>query len=163
MLSNIQLPSHFAMHLFSRAAWRARFPHSGSLVFQRSNFAEAPQMPLSLTEFSRQESLNQIPSEFRADNATAQTNNVHVIVLDALPRREMIFDQSCANARNLIGANRGAYTTAADGHAAHNFSAGNGTGEGNHEIRIIVLRVQREGPKIGDLMSRGAKLPGKLV
>ena len=35
----------------------------------------------------------------------------------------------------------GAHATAADGHAAHYRSLGNRTGEGDHEIGIVVLRV----------------------
>ena len=75
----------------------------------------------------------------------------------------MIFDQGRANARDLVGADRCPDAAAADGHAAHYLSLGHRTGQRDDEIRIIILRVQREGPKIGDFMSRGAKLFGKLV
>jgi len=81
-----------------------------------------------------------------------------VIVFHALARREMVFDQSRANSGNLIRANRGAHATAADGHAAHDSSLGNRTGEWDHEIGIVVLRVQREGAEVSDFMARGAKL-----
>ena len=114
-------------------------------------------MALGLTEFSRQESLDQVPGEFRSNDAATQADDVHVIVFDALTGRKVIFDQGGANARYLIGANCRAHAAAADGDSAHNFSAGNRPGEGNHEIRIIVLRVQSEGSKIGYYMRCGAK------
>ena len=120
-------------------------------------------MALGLAEFSSQKCLDQVPGEFCPNDAATQANDVHVIVFDALPRREMIFDQGRANARNLIGADRGANPAAANRYAAHYFSFGNRAGEGDHEIRIVILRVQREGSKIGDFMARGAKLLRKLV
>ena len=120
-------------------------------------------MALGLAELGGQKCFDQIPGQFCPNDAAAQANDVHVVVFDALPRREMIFDQGRANACNLIGADRRADAAAADGHAAHHLPLGNRTGEGDHEIRIVILRIQREGAKIGDFMSRGAKLAGKLV
>lgn len=61
-------------------------------------------MALGLTELSRQKCFDQVPGEGRADSPATQTNNVHVIVFDPLPGREVIADQAGSNAGNPVGA-----------------------------------------------------------
>ena len=62
-------------------------------------------MPLGLTEFGRQESLDEIPGYGRSHGPAAHTDNVHVVVLYTLPGGEVVVDQSGPDARNLVGTN----------------------------------------------------------
>ena len=71
-------------------------------------------MPLGLTEPGRQESLDEIPSYGRSHGPAAHTNDVHVVILDALPGREVVVDQGGADTRNFVGADGGAYAAAAN-------------------------------------------------
>jgi hypothetical protein len=76
-----------------------------------------------------------------------------VIVLDALPGREMVVDQSGANARNFVGTDAGAHPAAADREAAFHLASGHSLREGNDEIGIVVARTQGMGAKIDYLMA----------
>ena len=60
------------------------------LRFKGSHLGEAAEMPLSLTELSCQESLDEIPGHFRTDRASTHAEDTHVIVLYALLGREVI-------------------------------------------------------------------------
>src|SRR5258708_31698252 len=84
------------------------------LRFERSYLAEAPQMPLSLTEPGRQKCLDEIPCYGRSHGPAAHTNDVHVVVLDALPGREVVVDQGGADTRNFVGAHGGPDAAAAN-------------------------------------------------
>ena len=72
-------------------------PVTHQLSFEGSNFAEATQVPFSLTEPGRQERLDEIPSHRRAHRPATHANNVHVIVLDPLPSREVVVNQPGAD------------------------------------------------------------------
>jgi hypothetical protein len=88
------------------------------LLFQRSNFAQAAQVAFGLAELGRQEGLDQVPGGGRPHNATAQTNNVHVIILDSLPGREVVEDQTGSHALNLVGADGRTHAAAANSYSA---------------------------------------------
>jgi hypothetical protein len=133
------------------------------LRFKGSYFAEAPQMPLGQTKPARQESLDEIPSYGRSHGPAAHTNNVHVVVLDALLGREMVMHEARANARNLVSANGCADPAAADGYAAVHFSRRYCPGQGDNEVGIVVTRVQAVSAEIDYLMPRLAKLRDKLL
>ena len=98
--------------------------------FQGSHFAQAAQVPLGLAELGRQERLDEIPGDRRPHRPAAHAEDVHVIVLDALPGREVIVDQAGANTRNLVGADRRADAAAADRHAALHLSRGDARASG---------------------------------
>ena len=70
-------------------------------------------MTFILAELRRQESLDKVPGNRRPNCATAETNKVHVIILDALSRREMVENQRGSNTWNLVGADRRAHAAAA--------------------------------------------------
>jgi hypothetical protein len=88
--------------------------------FQRTDFAQAAQVPLGFAEFGIKKCLDEIPGHFRTHRPSAHAQDIHVIVFHALPGREVIVDQRRANAPDFIGADRGAHTAAADRDAALN-------------------------------------------
>ena len=64
----------------------------------------------------------------------------------------MIVNKPGADAWDLVGANRRAHTAAADRDTTFYLPPGDGSGERNDEIRIIVERNQVMGTEIDDLM-----------
>ena len=117
------------------------------LRFEGSHFAEASQVPVRLTEPGIQKRLGQVPGNGRSHRAASHTNDVHVIVLDALPGREMVVDQSGANAWNLVGTDAGTHAAAADRHAAFHLASGDSLSEWNDEIGIVIARTRECAPK----------------
>jgi hypothetical protein len=75
--------------------------------FQRTDFAQAAQVPLGFAEFGFQKRLDEIPGHLRPHRPSAHAQNIHVVVFHALPGREVIVDQRRANAPDFIGADRG--------------------------------------------------------
>jgi hypothetical protein len=63
-----------------------------ALFFYESHFFQAPQMTLGLAELSGQESLDKIPSDGGPHGSATHAKDVHVIVLDPLPSREVVVD-----------------------------------------------------------------------
>jgi hypothetical protein len=51
-------------------------------------------MPFRLTELGCQEGLDEVPSHGRAHCPAAHADDVHVVVLDPLPGREVIVNQA---------------------------------------------------------------------
>jgi len=75
-------------------------------------------MSRGVAERGAEKRLREIPRHARPDGSATETDDVHVIVLDPLARGKVIVDQPGPDTRKLVGADRGAHTTAADGHAA---------------------------------------------
>src|SRR5262249_54532501 len=57
---------------------------------QRRDLAEAPEVSLRPAAVGRQERLDEVPGHGRADGSAAHAEDVHVIVLDSLPSREVV-------------------------------------------------------------------------
>lgn len=104
-------------------------------------------------KLSFEESLDEFPGEFRAFDAATETEDIHVVVFNALARGEIIFNETGAGAFNFIGADGRADAAAAYGDAAFHFAVGNGAGEGNNEVRIIVGGIKDGRAEVGDLMA----------
>ena len=76
--------------------------------FHARHFRQSSQMPVGPTELGGEKRLDEIPGDGWPDRPPAHAENVEVIVLDALLRGEMVVDERCADAGNLVGADRGA-------------------------------------------------------
>ena len=63
-------------------------------------------------------SLDEIPGDFGSDSAPAHAEHVHVVILHALLRREVVVDERGADARDLVDADRRADAASADGNAS---------------------------------------------
>jgi hypothetical protein len=96
--------------------------------FECSDFAQASQMTLRLTELGSQEGLDKVPSEHRACDSATQTDDVHVIILHPLPGREVVRDQACADSRNLVGTHGRANAAAANRDSAFYLARRNSSG-----------------------------------
>src|SRR5260221_595509 len=131
--------------------------------FDGSDFAKASQVALVLTELSGQEGLNEIPGHRRSYSPSAHAKDVHMIILDTLPGREMVVDQSGTNTLNLVGANRCADTTAANRNATIHFPRNHGLTERDNEVGIIVVGGQLVSAEIDDLVPCGAELSDQFL
>ena len=78
----------------------------GMLVARRlaPRDARDPQMAFGFARLRSQKRLDKVPRGGRPHNAATQTNDVHVVILDALLSREVVVDQTCSRAGNLVGA-----------------------------------------------------------
>jgi hypothetical protein len=92
------------------------------------------------------------------DGPTVRANDVHVIVLDPLPSREVIVNQPGADAWDLVSTNGRAHAAAADRDNTFYRPPGGGSRERNDEIRIIVELTQVMGTEIDDLMPSRTEL-----
>jgi len=111
-------------------------------------------MARSLAEFGGKKCYNQIPGQFRAFEAAAQANDVEMVVFDSLFGGKMIFNEARANAFDFIRANGCANAAAANGQSAIEGSRGNGLGQRNDEVGVIISGIERVRAKINNLVAR---------
>src|ERR1035438_929015 len=97
-------------------------------------------MAFRAAESRGEKCLDQFPSESVAHDAAAEADHVHVVVLDALARREAFVNQAGPDPGHFVGGNRSPNAASAYGHAALHFAAGNGVRQRRDKIRIIVVR-----------------------
>ena|SRR5215471_15758428 len=98
-------------------------------------------MSLRLTKLGSKEGFDKVPSQHRSCNSAAQADDVHMIILHPLPRREMVRDQACAGSRNLVGAHRGANAAAANRDSAFYVACRNCLGQRKNKVRVVIPRV----------------------
>ncbi len=115
-------------------------------------------MTLGLADLGPQEGLDEVPGHGRSHGPSAHAGYVHVIVLDALPGREVVVDQASADTRNLVGADRCAHAAAAARHATIHFPCNHGLSERDDQVRIVIVRSQGMSAEFDDLMPRRAEL-----
>jgi hypothetical protein len=71
--------------------------------------------------------------------------------------REHVVDEPSTYADNLVGADGCPHSTAAERYPAIHFARGNGSGQWNHVIRVIVSRARMKRTEVDDLMSSAAQ------
>src|SRR5271166_846391 len=145
------------LHSLASRSRRASFKPRTS-GFKACNFAQPAQVPLCLAKLRCEKRLHEIPRHLGSYGAATQAEDVHVIVLNALPRREMVVDERGADAPDFVGAHGRTNAAAADRDAAFHFARGHRLREGHHVAGIVVFRVQRIGAEILDLMTRCMEL-----
>ena len=94
-------------------------------------------MPRLAREAGVQERANQLVGELDADDATAEHEHVHVVVLDALVRRVRVMAETSANARNPVRDHRRADAAAAEEDAALGPRLADGRGDGLRVVGIV--------------------------
>src|SRR4029077_9948466 len=120
-------------------------------------------MSIGVGEFGGEKRLDQIPRQFRAFDASAQTDDVEVVVLNALLRRKMILNQTSADAFNFVRTNRCADTAAANRHTTiHRFS-GHCLAKWNDEVGIIIIGRQLVSTEVHDLVAGGFQSDDQLL
>ena len=120
-------------------------------------------MPLCLAVFRVERRLKHLPGNGLTYRPSAQRNDVDVIVLDALARRESIGDERCADSGDFVSADARPNTAAAQCDTALDHTFGNGFGKRDDELRIVVPRFLEERAEIEDLMTCRAQACGKVL
>jgi hypothetical protein len=111
-------------------------------------------MARRLTKLSGQERLKDVPSRERSNRAATHTDDVHVVVLDALARGEVVAYQPGVDSWNFVRAHSCSDAATADRHPALDRPCGHSTAEGDDEVGIIVAGVQTMRPEVDYLMPR---------
>src|SRR5207249_708042 len=96
---------------------QARFSHR-SLLFHLLDLPETAHVGLLAVEYRAEERADQIGGEQRADDVRAETEDVHVVVLDALVGRVDVVADRGANSIQLAGRDGRSDARAADEDAA---------------------------------------------
>src|SRR5262245_35554492 len=120
-------------------------------------------MARRLAELGGQERLHEVPGSAWADRAAPETDDVHVIVFDALLGREVIIDQRGPNSRNLVGADRDAHPAATESDPALDRACRHGLSERDDEVRIVVILVQLVRAEIDDVVAGRAQLRDHIL
>jgi hypothetical protein len=128
-----------------------------SVVFERGYLAQPAKVPVSLAELSGKKCLDKVPRRSRPYCPAPQAKDVHVIILDPLLCGKVVFDQTGADAFDLIGANGCADAAAADRHAAIHFPGRHRPAERDYEIGIIIIGGQLASAEIDNFMPRPAQ------
>jgi hypothetical protein len=118
---------------------------------------------LGMAELGSEESLHKVPRDGGADSPTTHANDIHIVVFDSLHGSEVIVNDRCANAWNLVRTHRGANSAAADRYATLDISGGDRAGQRNDEIGVVVGRIHDMRAEIDYLMSRRAQLGDELL
>src|SRR2546426_6054077 len=98
---------------------------------------EPPQVPLLAGELCGEERPHDLVRKPRADHPRAETEHVHIVVLDSLMSRIAIVADRGTDARKFIGGNRHAGSAAADDHAALDLTLAKHDGHGLPVVRVI--------------------------
>ena len=107
--------------------------------------------------------LNQFPRIGGAEDLTAKTNQVEVVVLDALVRGKGFMDQAGADPWDLVRGDADSDSAPANGDTAIHPAICNGPGQGDREVRIVIIRLQAVVAKIDDMMAGLAQEYGQLL
>jgi hypothetical protein len=120
-------------------------------------------MAFGLAEFSCQKGFDKVPSHHGSHDAASETNDVHVIVLDALPSREVVVDQTGAYSRNFVGANRSTYPASANSNPAIYCAGGDCAGQGSHEVRVVVAWLKTLCTEVNNVMTGSPETATKVL
>jgi hypothetical protein len=131
------------------------FGEGGWLEAAFGDFGEAAGVAWGLAEAGGEEGLNEIPSDFGADCAPAHAEDIHVIVLHALFGGEVVVDEAGADAGDLVGADGGSDAAAADGDAAFAGPGGDGAGQGENKVWVVIVGVQALGAEVHEVVAGG--------
>ena len=71
-------------------------------------------MPLGPAELRSEERIDKISRHRRSNNPAAHTDDVHMVVFNSLPGREVIVNQPRSEAQNLLGTDYGTDAAAAN-------------------------------------------------
>ena len=112
-----------------------------------------------MTEFGGQEGLDEVPSHCRSHCPAAHAEDIHVVVLDSLPGREMIVNQRSTDARNLVGTYRCPDAAAADSDATFDFPRRYSVAERDDKVWIVVVRAEPIRTEIDNLMPAARSCP----
>ena len=72
------------------------------LRFERSDLAQPPHVTFFLSKLGGQECIHKFSGDKKTNHPAADTEDVHVVVLDPLVSRVVVLNQPGADPRNLV-------------------------------------------------------------
>jgi len=120
-------------------------------------------MPIRAAETRTEKIADAIPSHGNARRSTTEAKNIHVVVLHTLASREIVMTESSSYSSYLVRGHRSADSAATNQDTPFYLPARDRAGEGNGEVRIIVVRVAATVPKVNDLMPCFSQPQGELL
>jgi len=135
----------------------------GSPCIELSNLTQTPEMARFLTILGLEECLHQIPCHAGAYCPTSHAEDIHMIILDALLRGEMVMDQAGMDSFDLVGTDRSTNSASTDRDATLHLAVHHGTGQGNDIVGIIIVMVELMSAEIHDLVSGSLDLCHQLL
>ena len=120
-------------------------------------------MPIRAAESRTQKVADAIPSHGDARGSTAEAEDIHVVILYTLASREIVMTESSSYSSYLVGGHRSADSAATNRDTPFYLPARDRAGEGNGEVRIIVVRIAAVVPKVDDLMPLFSQPQGELL
>jgi hypothetical protein len=98
-------------------------------------------MAYGAAETSDQESLDQFQGKRRTDHLSSQTEDIHIVIFNALMGEENVMDKLGTYAGNFVRGNSRSNSATAERNAALNLPRGNGPGQGDDESAAIPTRI----------------------
>src|SRR5262249_17378966 len=111
--------------------------------FEGLDLIQPPDMAILAKKFRAEESAGQFAGDFRPDDARAENQDIHIVVLDSLMGRMNIVAKPGAYARNLVGGDGRAHTAATHDDAPFCLPGDDGSTHRGCKIGIIdrIIRV----------------------
>jgi len=107
------------------------------LVLQRVDLAQAANVPHFVGKLGAQECVDTFAGGFGADDAGAQNEHVHVVMLDALVGGVRVVTESGANPAKLVGCDAGPNAAATDEYAAFRLAVEHRAADFLGEVGIV--------------------------
>jgi len=120
-------------------------------------------MTLRSAESRGKKCLNQFPRESVTDHEAAETDQVEIVVLDALVRGKCFVNQTRADADNLIRRDRCSNSASANRNPSLHVSTGNSASQRHDIIRIIIVELRVSVSKINYFMTSVPQSLGQIV
>ena len=106
------------------------------------HFSQAALVASSTAEVSGQEGLDQFSGERRTDHLPTQTEDIHVVIFNALMGGKNIVDEPGPHPWNFVRGDGRSYAAAAERYSAFSLTRRHGAGHGDNEIGIVICGVQ---------------------
>ena len=118
-------------------------------------------MTLRSGEFCGEKGLQQFPGKSVADHKAAKTDQVQIVVLDALVRRKVFVNQAGPNPRHLVRADRCPNPAATDAHAAFHRPGGDRPRQRHDKIRVVIVLLRPAVAEVNHFIAGFAQFPGQ--
>ena len=125
----------------------------GAGVLHGSYFFKASLVTLFTRELGGQISRCDVGRQSDPDHPSPYTQHVHVVVLDALTDRVRIVADGRPDSPNFICGDGRTHATAADHDATIGFPTGDGSGNGQSKVRIVVTVIVFVGAEVVQLVA----------
>ena len=133
------------------------------MAFQLANLCQSAAVAIRTTESRTEKIADAVPSHGNTRRSTAEAKNIHVVVLHTLASREIVMTKSSSYSSYLVRGHRSSDSAATNQDTPFYLPARDRAGEGNGEVRIIIVRIAAVIPEVHDLMSFFSQARGELL